>query len=364
MSPAKARILLAALAIVLSGRLPAQWPFGGFTRMPRQQAPRSKISGRAELAPSRVFAGEPCAIVIELALDKGLGIEELRVNGLPDADSGVVYGEEIENLPDTLLPTNRVLKRFRLPARFLSPRNEEIAIVLQGMQVSRRQQGGMSFSSSSSFSVRLPPFSLAVLPLPDDRKPADFSGAIGTGFRMTQTLSADHVHPGDLITATYELAYDGHCPSNAWPRIERLSRAFKAYAPKEVARTDKSVTWTQILVPQTTAATNTPLVSLDFFNVRTRRYEVARANPKTLVFVSDSAAPTENTAVVIATEKKPAAEERPAAASATGPLVLRLAPSEKSPVLATLPPHTPVRVLAQIRGWRRVETPRAIGWTR
>lgn len=361
MSPAKA--LLAMLTIGFAVILPtsAQWPFGGFNRMSRPQTPRSEIVGTARLDPSHVVVGEPCAIIIELSVDKGLGIEDIQVGGLPDADSGVSYGDGFENLADRALPTNRVLKSFRLPARFLAPREEDVRIFLQGMLVSRQQQGGMSFSSSSSFTTRLTPFRLDVQPLPTARRPVDFSGAIGTKFLMKQTLSSDHVHPGDLITATYELTYDGYCPSNVWPRIERLSREFKAYDPKEIARTDKSITWTQVLVPRTTAATNTPLVSLDFFNVRTKRYEVARASPKKLVFVSNTAASTENTSVVVTTEKTPGTSSAP---TSSGSLVLRLAPSDKSPILATLPPNTPVRVLSQSRDWQRVETDRAIGWTR
>lgn len=357
------KMLLATLAFCLPILLSAQWPFGGFSRLPRHQTPRSEISGTARLEPSPVVAGEPCAILVELAVDKGIGIEDLQVGGLPETDSGVVYGEGFENLPDSALPTNRVLKRFRLPVRFQAPREEEIRIILQGMQVSRQQQGGMSFSSSSSFSTRLPPFHLSVQPLPEARKPAEFTGAVGTRYRMTQTLSSDHVHPGDLITATYKLLFEGYCPSNTWPAIERVSKEFKIYEPKEIERTDNSITWTQILVPRTIAATNTPLVSYNFYNVRTKRYEFARALPKKLAFVSEQAASTENTAVVIATEKTSETQTSPTSSPADA-LVLRLAPSEKSPILATLPPNTPVRVLFQVKGWRRIETAQAIGWTR
>ena len=52
------------------------------------------------------------------------------------------------------------------------------------------------------------------------------------------------------------------------------------------------------------------------------------------------------------------------AETATQPLVLRFAPSDGSPVIATLPPGTPVKELATWNGWRRLETPRAIGWSK
>ena len=218
----------------------------------------------------------------------------------------------------------------------------------------------MSFSSSSSFGTRLAPFRVEVQPLPEEKRPAGFSGAVGTRFEMTQRLEPDHVRPGDLVTATYELTHDGYCPSNVWPAVEHLTKAFKAYDPKEVSRTENKVVWTQVLVPTAVTATNSALVSMYYYNPRTRRYEVARARPKPLTFVSSEAASTENTAVVVTADA--AAETR--AAAGKGPVTLRVAPSDASPVVAVLPPGTPVVERARANGWRRLESPRAIGWTR
>ena len=120
-----------------------------------------------------------------------------------------------------------------------------------------------------------------------------------------------------------------------------------------------------MLVPRTATATNSALVSMFYYNIRTKRYEVARAYPKKLVFVSDAAASTENTSVVVATEKpmEPAGAER-SASSAEGPIMLRIAPADESPVVIVLPPGTPVVERARSNGWRRLESARAIGWSR
>ena len=351
-------ILLAAGAL-----LSAQAQF--FNIFQKGPSVNTDVTGMARLEPSSVVVGQPCAVLLELDVEKSIGIENLQVGGLPDADGGkVVYGEGFENLADgKSAKAGRIVKRFRLPVRFLAPATQEVSMVVQGMATVRRQQGGMSFSSSSSFGTRLAPFRIEVQPLPTDRRPASFSGAVGTRFEMTQRLEPDKVRPGDLVTATYTLTYDGYCPSNVWPAVEHLAREFKSYDPKEVSRTENKVVWTQVLVPQTASATNSALVSLSYYNPRTRRYEVARARAKPLTFVSSEAASTENTAVVVTADAAPAAV-RTDATPGNGPITLRVAPSDVSPVVTVLPPGTPVVERARSNGWRRLESPRAIGWTR
>lgn len=355
------RLSVLALAACMALAAGAQF-FNLFQKGP---SVNTDVTGKARLEPSSVVVGQPCAIVLELDVEGSIGIENLQVGGLPDADNGkVVYGEGFENLADgKSAKAGRTVKRFRLPVRFLASVTQEVSMVVQGMATVRRQQGGMSFSSSSSFGTRLAPFRIEVQPLPEDKRPAGFSGAVGMRFEMTQKLEPDQVRPGDLVTATYTLTYDGYCPSNVWPVVDHLAKEFKAYDPKEVSRTENKVVWTQVLVPQTATATNSALVSMFYYNPRTRRYEVARARAKPLTFVSSEAASTENTAVVVTAEAAPAAE-RADATPGNGPITLRIAPSDASPVVAVLPPGTPVIERARSNGWRRLESPRAIGWSR
>ena len=310
------------------------------------------------LEPANPVVGVPCAFVF--SFDAANDKETFQI-------------QKVELFPDdvrmSLEPLTEMVEpyadgTYRLAVRFVRPcTNTAARAVVSGMRTTRRGGGSFQMTTSSSFRKTLPPLPLNVLPLPERNRPKDFSGAVGPTFRLKQTLSATNVCPGDLVTATYTLLYDGYLPSNAWPQVERLSKEFKAYDLKEVSRTAKSATWTQVLVPRTTAATNTPLVSFYFFNSQTRRYEVTRAYPKKLAFVSDRAASTQNTAVLMnAADAAPAATE---AAAPAASLVLRLAPADASPVVVTLPPGTPVKELARgANGWRRLETARGIGWSR
>ncbi len=306
------------------------------------------FTGTVRLEPSHPVVGIPCAFVFTFTSKSRFEIQQ--VMGLPNAN--------IEYLADSVEPYAD--NTYRLPVRFTAPMKTTLNVVVGGMQTVE-QGNGTSFRSSYSTNFRkaLAPLAINVKPLPEEGRPPTFSGAVGRQFDLTETLSPDRVRPGDLVTATYELVYDGYCPSNIWPRIERISKEFKVYEPKEVARVPGRVTWTQILVPRTVAATNAPLVSFDYYNSRVGRYERAQARVPKLVFISGEAASTQNTSVTVAGEKESSAA---AAATAQAPLVLRFAPARKAPVVATLAPGTAVKELAVVNGWRRVEAEKAIGW--
>ena len=341
--------------------LSASAQFFSFPR-PRgfQAMPQFTVSASAHCVPATPVVGEPCAVILELDVDRSAVVEQVSVSGLPESNDGfIVYGE-LENLADGKSATQgHVIKRIRIPMRFLKPVSCDVSLTVQGMIGT--VQGGSSFFSN--FVRRLNPLRFDARPLPKDGRPADFSGAIGRRFGIKQTLDRDHVRPNDLVTATYTLDFDGYCPSNIFPNVENLSSEFKAYEPKETSRTDRRVVWTQNLVPRTAQATNTASVSINYFNPNTKRYEVTRANPLKLTFVSAEAASTENTSVTV-TDSVDANRASSDASAASRAVVLRFAPSDTSPVVATLPPGTPVKELATRNGWRRLETPRAIGWSK
>ena len=355
--------LWAAACCVASSAM--AWPFGGrdpfedfFGDMPAMRMRHAQdtcpIKAKAWFGSTVTMVGEHVDLVVmvepgSVRIEPGsIGVEaafpELASAGNLRNDSPNVYKRRVT---------------------FLESGTNDIPIVVSGVYSGAYcvTNGNMISSGrvvNQPFRIALKPARIVVKPLPSDGRPQDFSGAVGTRFGLVQTLSQTEVHPGDLVTAEYRLTFDGYCPSNAEVRVDNLSREFKAYDTKEVARDAKSVTWQQVLVPRTTEATNTALVSFSFYNLRTRRYERARAHPAKLTFVSASAASTENTRVMINTSAAGSAAEPGRAAS----IVLRFAPSEKSPVVVTLPSGTEVRETCRSNGWRRLESARGAGWTR
>ena len=312
--------------------------------------------------PAETIVGEPSALVFSFEVENGVSVDNLNFRGLPEATDGkLIYGEP-ERLSDgTSTKPGHVVQRVRLPVRFLSPYSGEIAPAVAGMLVTRRGNGtSFSFTSSVNFSARCPATKIDVTPLPEAGRPADFTGAVGKNFRLSQRLTPSSVHPGDLVTAEYTLVFDGYFPTNVLPKIEGLGASFKTYEPKETKRTARTVTWRQMIVPLTAAATNAAALSVDYYDVAAKRYATVRTAAARLSFVSKEAASTENTAVRVDAQGSTA----PHSATNAQPVTLRFAPSDVSPAVAVLPPGTPVKTLARQGAWKRVEAPNAIGWTR
>ena len=360
---------LSVLAFAIGAAAAVQaWPFGGrdpfagfFDDMPSMR--RMNMGG--DVCPIRAkswfgstvtMVGEPIDLVV-MVEPGSVRIEPGSVKVEADIPGERTVGDLRSDSPNV----------YKMRVTFLEPGTNEVGITVSGVYSGTYcvTNGNMISSGrvmNQPFKIGLKPARVTVKPLPSHARPEDFRGAVGRSFRMRQTLSQDKVHPGDLVTAEYRLDFDGYCPSNAELRVEKLSREFKSYEVKEVARDAKSVTWRQILVPRTTEATNTALVSLSFYNLRTKRYERACAAPLKLTFVSAQAASTENTHVMVNDSGAGASAGTDGAAPAS--IVLRFAPSAKSPVVVTLPPGAEIRETGRYNGWRRLESSRGAGWVK
>jgi len=360
---------LAVFAVMcgIASAAPAWSPFGGrdpfedfFRDMPSMRMSRGMevcpVKAKAWFNSTVTMVGEPVelAVTVEpgtLRIEPGsvkieAGFPELAVKGGLRNDS-----------PNS----------YKVRATFLEAGTNDIGLAVSGTYSGAYcvTNGNMISSGrvvNQPFRIGLKPARIVVKPLPAGGRPTDFSGAVGTRFAISQKLTPDRVHPGDLVTAEYRLDFDGYCPSNAEVRVDNISREFKAYDTKEVSRDAKSVVWRQILVPRTTEATNSALASFSYYNLRTKRYERTRANPAKLTFVSAEAASTENTRVMVNESSDAANPMTDGAKSAA--IVLRFAPNAKSPVVATLPPGTETRETGRLNGWRRLESDRGAGWTR
>ena len=353
------RFAMVALIVGLSGSAQAQFfNFNFGTKA------GTDVKGRMVLEPSQVVVGEPCAFVVELDVAKDVGVEQLKISGMPDATGGAVeYGEAFEPLVDGKPPAaGRVLRRFRISARFLEPHSSVVEATVSGMAVTRRSSRFGSSSFANSFSLRLKPLALNVKPLPEEGRPKDFSGAVGRRFRLKETFTPDRVRPGDLVRVTYTLSYDGYFPPTALPKVGEWGKSFKVWDLKEKSRRPGEVVWEQKVVPEDTSATNGAFVSVEYYDLGAKKYTVARAVRPKLAFISAEKASTENTAVTVAGEDGRKADDGTARAASA--LDVRFAPSESSPVLFRLPPGSSYEEVAKSGSWRRISSPRGVGWIR
>ena len=132
--------------------------------------------------------------------------------------------------------------------------------------------------------VQSNPLALNVQPLPDARRPASFSGAVGT-FSIRATVAPTNVPVGDPVTLTVALTGAGNIDEAA-VSLPTNGPAFRVYDPETQRESSISGaqlvgrrTYSQIWVPQSEAAREIPPVVFSYFNPQNGHYQTLVYGP-------------------------------------------------------------------------------------
>jgi hypothetical protein len=144
-----------------------------------------------------------------------------------------------------------------------------------------------TFSSGRPLTVATSPVELTVRALPEEERPADFSGLVGN-FRMASRLQPTRLKAGESATLTVEISGRGNI--NRIPDIDLPELPFaRTYGDQPLLETEqddqgiggrKTMKWA--LVPQKTGQFEIPVQKLSFFNPDTENYEILHTSVHTL----------------------------------------------------------------------------------
>jgi hypothetical protein len=165
------------------------------------------------------------------------------------------------------------------------------------VSVPRKNRGGWPFGDSmldemmgrvevQERPVTLPEVPIEVLPLPDEGKPADFTGAVGQ-WNLEVTAKPTEVTVGDPITLTIKITGNGNIDTVATPPLKGLED-FKTYDPtskttkNELSTTGERV-FQQVLIPKSTDVKQLPQIRLSYFDPVAKAYKTATQGPIQLV---------------------------------------------------------------------------------
>ncbi len=309
-----------------------------------QQAEPPEIRASLEVSTADVRVGETFRYILSLESPRGATLDQLRF--IPSEMFGMIFTGKPETLADGTCanPSNRV-RRIAIPVRYDVPFKGEVSLRVDGMVSLRRQMGRSSFSFSQNFSEQTPPVPVEIKPLPTDNQPADFSGAIGTSFRLVQTADRAKVSTNDVVTVLKTLEFSGYLPLGAVPdEVERRAG--------NVSR----VSWQDYFVADGAHAIPPP--SLVWYDTQSRTYKRVVAKPIALTYVPDDEQGEAAQSVAV-----DAAQD----AAGAKTLVLRFAPSDDAPVVErfTLVDDAAPPVETERRGdWVRLDTGSHAGWLR
>lgn len=130
--------------------------------------------------------------------------------------------------------------------------------------------------------IHAEPTKVRILPLPQEGRPGDFSGAVGR-FNFTLNAKPTQVAVGDPITVRMEIRGRGNLTSLAAPEIPTDDR-FRKYDPQPVKDEERATqrVYEQVVIPKRADVTELPVVSFSFFDPAQRRYQTIRRGPVAL----------------------------------------------------------------------------------
>ena len=117
---------------------------------------------------------------------------------------------------------------------------------------------------------------LKILPLPEEGKPADFSGGVGK-YNFDMTVSPSEIKVGDPLTVRMRIAGDGNLKAVNMPIIKD-SKDFKVYDPKIVEQNGEKIL-EQVVIPNHAKITELPVTHFSFFDPVEKIYRTVTKGP-------------------------------------------------------------------------------------
>lgn len=303
---------------------------------------------RAELriARPRMYVMED--FVIELAVYYQ-GVElapNVQLMGWPETGFRVAEWQEMAGGREMVDGQVWQVRRFRAMARAEYPGkmtiSPSIRVEIRTPAPSRRQDPfaifGEDIFAGTPFDrtprrphdVAIAPMDLEILPLPEQGRPASFTGAVGEVFQFKAEVTPSEVEAGSPLTLRMDLAGQSSLDGIRSPAIPE-SEGFRVYEPRSVsgATTPGRRAFEQVIIPRTESDSTVPAIEFSYFNPVREAYETIKQGPFK-VSVKPSSGPS-----AAVTTAAPAAGPATAAPAPKGDDLLYLKLNERAPPLAT-----------------------------
>ncbi|HSG98560.1 MAG TPA: BatD family protein [candidate division Zixibacteria bacterium] len=143
------------------------------------------------------------------------------------------------------------------------------------------------FGGGETVNLRTRPIQITALPLPDEGKPADFSGAVGR-FSMSAATDLNEVEVNTPVSVTFRMQGTGNIKVLAKPEIPPLSdfRTYSGVSEEQVTKNQNQLggvkTFEEIFIPTRQGELTIPAIEYNFFDPELKRYVRTRTKEITL----------------------------------------------------------------------------------
>jgi hypothetical protein len=263
----------------------------GTPDLPGRRAGEPDLALALEVPRREVFLHERVSLTLILYVG-AVEIDDLEQPSLEgDAFSLEPFGEPVRG---RVTVGGRPYRTLRFDTAIVPLRPGAIAIgpAVERMSVLVRQRhadpffdrffGGGFFTQARPYELRSNAETLAVHRLPDDGRPADFSGAIGR-FDLEVSVQPVEVRANDPVTVTMRISGTGNLSTATPPRLE--AEAFRTYPPQAV-KTEEGLgrrVFEQVVIPERATVREIPPLRFSYFDPEARAYRTVTRGPIPLV---------------------------------------------------------------------------------
>ncbi|HEX5221258.1 MAG TPA: BatD family protein [Verrucomicrobiae bacterium] len=282
-----------ALTVEVGGQKLTTQPLHLTVLKPNALPPEAMASGtqpaflRLQLPKTNLYFGEIIMGEYQLYLRDGIvGINQFQFTATPA--EGLSVGKFIEgqrrrtqvgNIGYTVVPLYFVLTPVKTGPLSIGPVTANVVIELPPSGNRRRDSFFDAFFNSNErkqLALATDTINLQCLPLPEQNKPADFSGAVGN-YTMTVNVGPTNVATGDPITVRVEITGRGALDAVKLP-AQSAWENFKSYPPTanvefsdQLGMQGRKI-FEQIISPENADIKELPPFSFSFFDPETAQY--------------------------------------------------------------------------------------------
>ncbi len=247
---------------------------------------------------------------------------------------------------------------------FLAPATHKLHPSLAGvMNHELPSNGFLKRYTLERFIATAPEREITVEALPEEGRPADFTGCVGD-FGFNAGIEPADAAPGDVLVFSWTLT--GRCAdmiSNV-PTFEP-GGSFKVYPPRVVERTDSGVRVEQSIVPlsRTSGVLTTGRFTVSVFDTATDSYKTLEAGPWNIAMHEREEDDDRLEDIPVPSAANGGAVKNPATELMKEAGIARFAPWKKAKKLFDVPAGAEYRVLERAGSWMRIALPDgATGW--
>ncbi|HEY5297845.1 MAG TPA: BatD family protein [Verrucomicrobiae bacterium] len=256
------------------------------------------------LPSKKIYDGQMLTAQLKIYLrDDVQNFGNVRFNAMP-ADgfeigknaAGERYRTQVGNRVYTVVPLDLALTATKTGALTLGPFAANMVVVLPSQNdnsdpfirdfFNRGEQKQISLTTQTA--------SVEALPLPDENKPANFSGAIGD-FTMTASIGPTNLTVGDPVTIRLQISGTGDLGAIQLP--DQSLKNFKTFSPTSKTETTDRLglegkkTFEEIITPENSDVHELPPFSFSFFNPDDGQYHMLTQPAVPLIVQAAGATP-------------------------------------------------------------------------